>query len=553
MILKVSGQRLELDCEVIAEGAIDFVTLELQCDESWCDFYKTVRFERDGELYDLPVEEGKAYYLPTVILAEGKVGVGVIGVAEGNRVATTEKAYFYVRGGVASGKTPITTPDAYAQYVTEVEEHRKRAEAAQRDSAICLERCEELSEYSKDIADGVEDRLRRCEDILRKVSGMLDAVGMAFCDINGIRETLASADSRYELSEKKRDRGERARVFVEDKREAAEEERRQREAEREAAENRRNIAEQVRSLGDVRRNERIKELEERLSVLESAESPAVITSTVEGEGEVTVEDWAEAESITLFADGGLRGADKVSFELGATAYEIPIYAPLHSVGEIADSVTVNALGEATACRRTEYVTLDGTESYAVDTELGALITPLVSKPPLYHCRETVTSFDGSIEINGDYIFIYVGNDYTDIPTFAEALKSRPIEIVYPILHPTEEKAGNLQLEELPRSIRYGGKISVTYKKDTFKVLDAMNERITKIEKEKSNGNNQEIHLPQVLGGNGGSHRTHTGAVEYARKRGHHGHGTYYRLRNTHRIHLRRDHGRRGKRGKGRGH
>ena len=97
MILEVTKQKLRVNGEV-TEGAINYATFELHCDKSWEDFIKTVRFATEDGIYDISdVETCRAYYSPHEVLLEGKVWVGVVGVSGENRVATTEKASFYVK------------------------------------------------------------------------------------------------------------------------------------------------------------------------------------------------------------------------------------------------------------------------------------------------------------------------------------------------------------------------------------------------------------------------------------------------------------------------
>lgn len=502
MILKVTKQKLELDSDIIAEGAINYATFELQCDISWRDFSKTVRFVKNGKVYDLSdVEEGRSYYLPHVILNEGTVWVGVVGVSDGNRVATTEKAEFHVKGAIESGNTPVLPPDAYAKYVNEVTTHRKRAEMAEQISLECLKKCERLMSESENFTSIALSAKGRAEEILKEASGILDAVGMAFRDIREIEEALSSVNSRYSTAEQQRDKCEKARAFTENKRALSEDERRQRETEREAAEIRRNIAEQVRSLNDARRDDRLNTMETRLAELEAREPilTTCISAVASGENELVLDAFSLPESITIYGattrDGKLHGVGEEGFVTvtsDGSSIIIPISEPLYSVGETADSVTVTADGEVTVCRRTAKVTLDGSESYTIENMRDGsvmYITPLITATPQFESVDIISSLEeGNIRINGDYLFICFDADlYPNIPTLAQRLKDRPVEIIYPVLRPYEKNEGSVDIDSLPSQIEYGGRISVKYKKDLFKVMDNLKKIID--EKEKKDNEN----------------------------------------------------------------
>ena len=505
MKINVKKQRLELDGDTVAEGALNYAAFELYCDDSWKGFNKTVRFAAEDGIYDVPdIEEGKAYYIPHEVLREGRVWVGVVGVAEDNRVATTEKTWFDVKGAIASGNTPTVTRDAYAVFVNEALQHRRAAKESESAVLDCLEKCRELTEEVKRLSRIAVGSARRCDSVREEVHGMMSAVGMAFRDIKEAEKTIASVNSKYTAEEMRRDKGERARAYSESKRGEKEEERRQRETEREAAEIRRSTAEQVRAFNDARRESQLKDMEERIFTMENAvPQPLTHLHSVEaGEGELRLDDFTEAESITLYGkvtekDGKLHGAGEggfLTFTSDGEEMSLPLSQPLYSVGDVEDSVTLSSRGEVTVTRRTERLCIDGTESYVCeDTDDGVIcITALTGKAPLYGNCTVVSSFTelcSDIFINGDHLFFCLdGNNCHDIPTFTEELKKRPIELIYPILTPVEEREGSVGIVTMPHLIGYNGKISASCKKDIFKALEMLNEKIKQIEKENKNEN-----------------------------------------------------------------
>lgn len=499
MILEVTKQKLRVKGEV-TEGAINYATFELHCDKSWEDFVKTVRFATEDGIYDISdVETCRAYYIPHEVLLEGKVWVGVVGVSGENRVATTEKASFYVKGAIASGGTPTATPNAYAKFVNDVKACESSVEASEKSTLEALGKCREILEEVRSLTDKVTESSERSMNIRDEVYGMMNAVGMAFRGIREIEERVSATDSKYSSEEKRRDRGEQIRAFGESKRVASEEERGQRELERESAESRRNTAEQVRAMSDVRRNRRLAELESRLDALENT-APVPLTHicfTVSDESEIAVDDCTEIKSITLYGntqlDGnGLHGVAEdgfVRFSVDGDESELFVTAPLYSTGDVADSVTVTADGCVTVCRRTEKITLTGTESFVVDKGNDGstmLVTPLIGERPLYDGFVTTASLpDGCKEafISGDYLFFYVDSD---IPTFTEALKNRPAELIYPTLAQHEDSEGSTEPLSPKKHIRYDGKISAECHKDLFEALNLLNEKIEGLKEKKQN-------------------------------------------------------------------
>ncbi len=522
MKLNVTKQKLILDKETIAEGAVNYATFQLNCDKSWKGLTKTVRFTADDgiSVYDVPeVEENKIYYIPNEVLVKGKITVGVIGVSD-KMTVTTATAFFTVEESIDRGRMPSVTHDAYAKYVHDASAHRKAAEEAEATSLACLEKCQRLKSQADSLVASALESERNSRKILEEVSCMLNAVGVAFRDIMNTGERLLSLDSNLYFSESKREKGEKARVFSESRRAEAEAERRAGETRREAAEARRMTAENVRALSEAERTKRFADIETRLSGLEEIERVdfACVFVAAEGEGELDVIDsCALFDSITLYGntelvDGELCGVGEegfVTFTVGDAEISIPVSRPLYSAGNIRDELTVSADGSVTVLRRISQVTLDGTVSAIRDdsvSERVMYVTPLLSDLPKYNSTEGISSsfsygannLADSVWISGDYVFLDLdSNEYPDVTALAQKLSEKSLVIVYPKQIPTQEAEGSIapMMLAFPNVIKYDGNMKLNYKKNIFNALETLTERLNKIEKEKDNDNNiEEIHI-----------------------------------------------------------
>ncbi|MBR6633916.1 MAG: hypothetical protein IKL05_06425 [Clostridia bacterium] len=527
MKFKVTEQNLEIQAPaVISEGAINFVTFELSCDESWAEFVKTVRFkhENSDDVYDMPdIKEGVTYYVPAEVLAKGKVYVGVLGVFAVEHVATTTKAYFTVDEAVEHGKTPSTTPDAYAKYVNDVVEHRKASEGAKKAALDCLEKCQKLISDAETFSRAAVISRYKTEKLAEEVSGMLDAVGVVFGDIKRIEERLTSIDGMLSNSEQRRDNGEQVRILSENGRAYSEEDRRSRESERVVAETMRATAENLRALNEERRDRKLCDVDERLKALENAD-PAVltcITAVAEGEGEVILTDdcITNTDFISLFGntsvvDGRLYGVGEkgfVTLKINDKIIDIPISQPLQSAGEVRDELRLCPDGSVTVIRRTAKMTVEPNASILRDSKDSGRImyvTPLTSPTPSLTVTDGVSNMFSygsevdrdSVWIGGEYVFLYLDKSaYPDSQTLCERLTENPLNIVYPIFKETFELEGSITPFTLdsPVTVSTEGRLSVQYKKDIFKAFEKIGARLKSLDektKEEKDDNSTEINI-----------------------------------------------------------
>lgn len=512
MKFKVTEQKLEIQApDVISEGAINFVTFELNCDESWAEFVKTVRFKHEDsdDVYDMPdIKEGVTYYVPAEVLAKGKVYVGVLGVFAVEHVATTTKAYFTVDEAVEQGKTPSTTPDAYAKYVNDVAEHRKTSEGAKKVALDCLEKCQKLMSDAETFSRSAVISRYKTEKLAEEVSGMLDAVGVVFGDIKKIEERLTSLDGVLSHSELKRDNGEQVRILSENGRAYSEEERRSRESERVIAETMRATAENVRALNEERRDRKLGDIEARLNVLENA-APTVltcVTAVAEGEGEVILTDdcIASTDFISLFGatsvvDGRLCGIGEngiVTLKINGEVIDIPVSQPLYSAGEVSDELRLCPDGSITVIRRTARMTVEPTASILRDSDDSQRImyvTPLTSTPPSLVATQGISdtfSYGSDVDrdsvwISGEYVFFYLDKSiYPDSKTLCQKLQEKPLNIVYPTFKETVELEGSVTPFSVtsPIAVSGDGKLAVQYKKDIFTAFEKISARLNSLDK-----------------------------------------------------------------------
>ncbi len=522
MKLTVTKQKLVLDKDVIAEGAVNYATFQLNCDDSWKGLVKTVRFTADNgiNVYDVPqVEDSKIYYIPNEVLVKGKASVGVIGVSE-QIILTTSIAYFEVEEALDCGRTPSVTNDAYVKYVKEVTAHKKAAEDAKKVSLECLEKSQKLkSEAEKFSALALESE-RKAQKILEEVSCILDAVGVSYRDIMNISSMLSDINGSLKVSESRRENREKTRMFSESRRDEAEASRRASETEREAAEARRMAAENLRALCESERVKRFADIETRLNFLEERERVDSGCIFVEAEGEEELDAFdscAIFDSITLYGntkliDGRLYGVGNdgfVTFTIGNTKFDIPVSKPLYSAGNVRDELTVSSNGSITVTRRVSQYTIDKTASIICDDGEGERImyvAPLLSDLPLYNSMDGMSSsfsygadaLKDSVWISGEYVFLDLNvNEYPDVDALVQKLSEYPLTLIYPKQIPTEEIEGSIEPVPItfPNVIKYDGKMKINCQKNVFKTLETITQRLEKIEKEKNNDNSiEEIHI-----------------------------------------------------------
>jgi hypothetical protein len=187
MKFEVKGQRLELvGSNVVAEGAVEFTTFTLECDESWDGYERVVRFRHTSHesVWDVAgVRDGEVYYVPSEVLVRGSVFVSVVGVKNGISVATTETSGFFDEGAVDSGKTPTVTPDAYAQYVMQASAVQSGVEAAlaltleaEEDCSDAKKVCEVCAAECSELADACRESERTALGVEKSVNEALETV-----------------------------------------------------------------------------------------------------------------------------------------------------------------------------------------------------------------------------------------------------------------------------------------------------------------------------------------------------------------------------------------
>lgn len=518
MILKVTKQELTTDTERVAEGSINYLTFSLECDRQWDEAIKTVRFKHsDSEVvYDVPfVEKGKCYYVPFHVLRKGRVTVGVIGTIGNTCVITTDEAYFDVLSSLNEGKTPEVPGNVYAAFVSELGRYRERLDRSSEALNADIEECRGLKTLSETYAENARASEKRVEAILKDVSGMLDAVGMAVKGIRKIEERLTGVNSRLLQSEYERERDERARVITESRRAKREEERRDSETDRKAAESRRSVAEKARTIADVQRSERILAMEKRLEKLENTPvtvSPKITVETV-GDGEILLkESTSRLMSVTVYGeskccDGRLVGIGEggsITIKIDSYPVILPISTPLYSAGGICDEMTFCNDGSITVLRRTAVVTFNGSESIIMEKRGRRVMFALqlderAPDTEVGSCFATsFNSEDETVWISGEYAFFDLDSEkYKDVPTFARALSNANITLVYPCLKPYEEAEGSIDpIEGIPKAVEYDGRLLVKYEKDVFKALEIITQRLNSLEEKGENNERiKEIHIP----------------------------------------------------------
>ncbi len=456
MILKVRGQSLKLEGGVIAEGAVDFATLEIKTDSAWRELIKTVRFKREGEnkVYDTAdVKDGEVYYLPRELLREGKVEVSLVGVNGEGVVATTEKKRFTVKGSVDGGSTPSVPDDAYSKYVAEVLYLKGRCESAERRvkeaEAVSL-RCSEIAEKK---SSEMKKILTECQDILANVSGALDAVGVAFKEIKDTEKILTSKNSDLDVFEAKRDSFERARAIAEREREKREEERRDAERERKLIESARSTSEKMRALREETLLDEMKDMRERIEALEKSE-PFFITEAVESDefliGENTIENKATGE--TLF-----------------------LSSPLLQVGEVSDTIEMNGEETKVIRRLTSVTVSDNAEIIEEGTLFAVLLETSGNGEPIG--RASSLLYGEEVFVKGELLFFTSFDSAEALRAFLK--ENAPFEVVYPTL---KEKVESLPPMKLPEGVSgvevsADGKTTVFYKKSLTETLSEINKKL----------------------------------------------------------------------------
>ena len=505
MKLIVKAQALELEnIGCIAEGSLNYLTFELQCDSVWDGYVRTVRFCHGEVVCDLPeVEDGVRYYVPSAVLTAGEVCVSVIGVKDGVSVLTTAQAPFTVKASVGGGKTPEVTVDAYAKYVQEVISNRKTCEELSKETARLRQSCEEMLQKARTEARFAADARKRCESVMREVSGMMDAVCMAMKEVYDVEKRLTHANSVMCLSEERRIRNEKARRFTEDKRVLSERERRENELSRQASESKRIGAEDVRRLLDGERSKRLALVEEMLSKAEALTSPLTVTHTVMGDGVVYTDNSPDVIRVygrTTVSDGAIKGLGNnggVALVLNGRSVTVPLSAPLYSAGETADVLRIHSDGGVFVERRTAVYTLDRVDDvygddggeerilYAIPLKEASLCDKVEGECNLFAYGTEETG--NSVWIDGDYLFLYLDKDeYPNSAVVKEWLSSRvslgcPLSIVYAVREKQEQEGsidpialGNAKIE------CHDARISVEYKRDINNVISELEAKIDKI-------------------------------------------------------------------------
>ncbi len=276
MKLKVNGQSLKIESGgIVSEGAVEFASFVLECDESWKNFVRTVRFRHTSSqaVYDVAgVTDGAVYYIPAEVLTKGNVFVSVLGVSGGVHISTTELASFFVEGSLDEGKTPVVTEDAYAQYVHSVKEYTDVAKEA-KDKAISAQNvCEELAGLATVCEDNCEKSVQVCADfatLCERTSNSAAGAELSMQQaVESVRESvnvLIDKNSDISIAENERAGAEYKRAQNEKERETAENERCEREEARSLAEAERILSEKTRILADSEREARLEQAEKTVA------------------------------------------------------------------------------------------------------------------------------------------------------------------------------------------------------------------------------------------------------------------------------------------------
>ncbi len=347
MKLKVKGQSLVLEGDVtVSEGAVEFVSFLLECDESWEGYERCVRFRHTSheDVYDVAgVVDGNVYYVPSEVLVRGSVFVSVVGVRGATRISTTETAGFLVKGSLDGGKTPAVTPDAYAQYVGEVLELTNEVKGVKEKVDFSQTVCEELA----GLATVCEDNCRKsvevcadyatlCERTSQKAAGAEISMQQAVESVKESVEMLLDENNDLSRAESERAGAESIRCISELKRALAEEERVKGEETRTLSEAERVASERARIISEQLREERILEAERGVETLSREVEKRAFSITGRLSGEKIVTDDALKKAPVAMT---VSGKTEISH---TPSPQNP--AELHGVGE-KGSVTLTHTGK----------------------------------------------------------------------------------------------------------------------------------------------------------------------------------------------------------------
>ncbi len=326
MKFKVNGQELLLDgSDIVSEGAVEFATFSLECDDSWNTYARTVRFRHasHGEIYDVAgVRDGQVYYIPSEVLVKGSVFVSVLGVKGASQISTTALAGFVVEGTLDGGKTPSVTPNAYAQYVESVSQSVEEIKAMHDKVLSSQYICEELTGTALGCEENCEKSVGVCADfavLCENSSKKADAAEMSMQEaaetVKSSIQTLFDKNSELSSSENARLEAERKRVSAEEKRAEAEDSRGESEEERKTSEAERVAAERARIISDNIREERIVGLEEQVQTLaaECKKKAEIIVGRASG-GKIVVDDALNRKAIALRVKGKTTCSGTPSFD-----------------------------------------------------------------------------------------------------------------------------------------------------------------------------------------------------------------------------------------------
>ena len=149
-----------------------YLYFTLETSEEWNEYVKVVQFTRDGKTYDVPdVRPGIQYQVPW----EALVGGGVMFVScygmsgETNRATTNELEITVYDSGFYEGD-PSTdpTPDKYQQFVDQVLDAKRDAEAARDDAQNAANEAEEYAKEVTNYADQVYKNTQLAEQAAQR-------------------------------------------------------------------------------------------------------------------------------------------------------------------------------------------------------------------------------------------------------------------------------------------------------------------------------------------------------------------------------------------------
>lgn len=134
-----------------SQGYLDFT---LETSEEWNEYAKVVQFTRDGKTYDVPdVRPGVQYKVPwEALVGGGTMFVSCYGMSgETNRATTNElEITVYDSGFYEGDPSEDPTPDKWQQFVGQVIDAKRDAEAARDDAQ---DAANEAADAVKDVAN----------------------------------------------------------------------------------------------------------------------------------------------------------------------------------------------------------------------------------------------------------------------------------------------------------------------------------------------------------------------------------------------------------------